>query len=302
MDECSTKGTNVQVTVGMPVWNGERFLRQAIEAILGQTFSNFELLISDNASDDRTADICQYYVALDPRVKYHRQSTNLGPSANFRWLVAQASTPFFMWAASDDYLDPHWIETLLASSKESVALVCGAIDDIKEDGQVVRRMMFPSLSGGAAKRLTRLLLWPEQSGKCCIIYGLFRREALAHSLPVFTDWPASDLLVTFDVLRRGEFVGVDGVTLHKRVRSHDSPAPCPRRNPGYLARRLFCVDELLYLSKYTILANSLTSGFGLCALLTAKYCVVLTTTNGNRLRLLITGSKPNTTAFPARRK
>lgn len=86
----------------MPVFNGERFLAEAIESILAQTHTDLELIISDNASTDLTADICNTFRARDSRVRYFRQSSNMGPTANFHFVMDSRRGEYFMWAAYDD--------------------------------------------------------------------------------------------------------------------------------------------------------------------------------------------------------
>ena len=97
----------------MPVYNGERFLRQALDSLLAQDYSNFELNISDNASTDGTAAICEWYCARDPRIRYFRNPTNLGILANWRRAFELASSDLFMWAACDDCWSPNYVRTLV---------------------------------------------------------------------------------------------------------------------------------------------------------------------------------------------
>ena len=93
------------VSIGMPVYNGERYIREALDSLLAQTFKDFELIISDNCSTDGTSDICKEYTSRDSRVRFIRQDKNIGAIANFKFLLEQASGDFFMWAACDDYLE-----------------------------------------------------------------------------------------------------------------------------------------------------------------------------------------------------
>jgi glycosyltransferase involved in cell wall biosynthesis len=90
------------VSIGMPVYNGEEFLRNAIDALLSQYFTDFELIISDNASSDQTESICRAYAERDKRIRYFRQPVNLGAEANFSYVLDRAKGEYFMWAASDD--------------------------------------------------------------------------------------------------------------------------------------------------------------------------------------------------------
>lgn len=91
-----------RVTVGLPVYNGETFLPEALDSLLGQTYRDFELVISDNSSTDRTARICNLYSARDPRIRYIRQPRNIGLVRNHSFLVDVARGEFFMWASDDD--------------------------------------------------------------------------------------------------------------------------------------------------------------------------------------------------------
>lgn len=97
--------------VGVPVYNGERFLAEALDSLLAQSFEDFTLLISDNASTDRTAEICDHYRAKDPRVQYVRQASNIGAPRNWNFLAEVAEGDYFKWASGNDICAP----TLLAS-------------------------------------------------------------------------------------------------------------------------------------------------------------------------------------------
>ena len=98
----SAVNTVPRLSIGLPVYNGENYLAESIDALLGQTYDNFELLISDNASTDETARICARYQAQDPRVRYFRQAYNVGCAPNHNILVSQAKGELFKWAAHDD--------------------------------------------------------------------------------------------------------------------------------------------------------------------------------------------------------
>jgi glycosyltransferase involved in cell wall biosynthesis len=91
-----------RLSVGLPVYNGENYLAESIEALLGQNYEDFELIISDNASTDGTADICRRYEKDDSRVRYIRQPRNIGLSPNHNYLVEHARGELFKWASHDD--------------------------------------------------------------------------------------------------------------------------------------------------------------------------------------------------------
>jgi glycosyltransferase involved in cell wall biosynthesis len=99
-----------KVSVGLPVFNGERFVAEAMDSILAQTFEDFELIISDNASTDRTEEICRAYADKDERVRYVRNRANLGAAYNFNQTFRLSSGQYFKWAAHDDALRPQFLQ------------------------------------------------------------------------------------------------------------------------------------------------------------------------------------------------
>ncbi len=94
------------LSIGLPVYNGESFLRETLDSILSQTYKNFELIISDNCSTDSTRDICEKYAGKDSRIRYIRQPHNIGALNNFLFVLNVASGYFFMWNAADDVITP----------------------------------------------------------------------------------------------------------------------------------------------------------------------------------------------------
>jgi len=94
--------TAPRLTIGLPVYNGEKYVAESLEALLGQSFTDFELIISDNASTDGTGDICRRYERQDSRVRYFRQPRNIGLAPNHNFVVEQARGELFKWASNDD--------------------------------------------------------------------------------------------------------------------------------------------------------------------------------------------------------
>lgn len=99
-----------KVSIGMPVYNGEKYIQEALDSLLAQTFTDFELIISDNASTDATDKICREYTERDNRIRYVRQKQNLGANSNFQFVFDQAVGEYFMWAAADDVWGKYFIE------------------------------------------------------------------------------------------------------------------------------------------------------------------------------------------------
>ena len=98
------------VSIGVPVYNGEKTLKGTLDSLLGQSFTDFELIISDNGSLDRTGAICLEYARNDQRIRYVRQPANIGAALNFKFVFDQARAPYFMWAACDDVRSADFLE------------------------------------------------------------------------------------------------------------------------------------------------------------------------------------------------
>lgn len=119
----SSANASPRLSIGLPVYNGERFLAQALECLLAQTFGDFELVISDNASTDRTPEICHAYVQRDPRVRYVRNPLNLGSVPNFNRVFELSTAPLFKWAAHDDLHHETYLEGCVRLLDEDPAVV-----------------------------------------------------------------------------------------------------------------------------------------------------------------------------------
>jgi len=98
--------TDMELSIGLPVYNGEKFIRKCLDSLLAQTFKNFEIIISDNASTDDTQKICQEYLKKDERIRYIQQEKNIGLLPNFNFVLKQAKNEFFMWIGVDDFILP----------------------------------------------------------------------------------------------------------------------------------------------------------------------------------------------------
>ena len=107
-----------RLSVGLPVYNGENYLAESLDALLGQSFADFELIISDNASTDATEAICRRYEKLDPRVRYYRQPINLGLAPNHNFVVEKARGELFKWASNDDLYARDLLERCVAALDE----------------------------------------------------------------------------------------------------------------------------------------------------------------------------------------
>ncbi|MGH7793398.1 MAG: glycosyltransferase family 2 protein [Candidatus Binatia bacterium] len=167
------------VSVGIPVYNGERTIRHALDALLAQTHQHLELVISDNASTDRSGEICQEYAAKDPRVKYFRNPANVGVYANYRRVVALATGEYFMWAAIDDVKPPTVIEACVqAILKNDRGVMAHGIVLVRTTGggEIVEYPNAVNAMGDSAA--ARIGIFTRGLEHNAMIYGLYRRKAL----------------------------------------------------------------------------------------------------------------------------
>ena len=109
----SDKLLSPKVSIGMPVFNSEFKIKKALDSLLAQSFTNFETIISDNCSKDKTMHICEDYKSKDYRIKYFRQSQNIGAFSNFEFVLNKAKSKYFMWACDDDIWLPKFIENCM---------------------------------------------------------------------------------------------------------------------------------------------------------------------------------------------
>ena len=172
-----------KVSIGMPVYNGAKFIRKALDSLITQTFTDFELIISDNASTDQTKKICKQYVAKDQRIRYSRQTENKGVAFNFNFVLEQAEGEYFMWAACDDLCEHNYITELVECFQHDESLVlCGS--DTKIIDSTGNRIRIEHLESIYIKNINdwektrRLFFRYPTSNIFFTIYGLYKTEAL----------------------------------------------------------------------------------------------------------------------------
>jgi len=127
------------ITIGLPVFNDCKFISTTLESLLAQSFRNFRLLVSDNASSDGTSEICQKFARRDSRICYIRHKENIGSHENFRGVLAGCKTDFFMWMGSHDLISTNYIESCLETllTNKRIVLCYGNIKFIGREGQCV---------------------------------------------------------------------------------------------------------------------------------------------------------------------
>ena len=137
--------TTPRLTIGLPVYNGQNYLAESLDALLGQTFEDFELVISDNASTDGTAAICRRYEKLDSRIRCIRQLHNIGLAPNHNLLLEQARGELFKWASHDDLYACDLLERCVEALDEHphVVLAHSWTAMIDGSGNVTRALEYP---------------------------------------------------------------------------------------------------------------------------------------------------------------
>jgi glycosyltransferase involved in cell wall biosynthesis len=167
-----------RLTVGLPVYNGEKFVAESIEALLGQSFTDFELIISDNASTDGTGDICRRYEKEDPRVRYFLQQKNVGLAPNHNFVAEQARGELFKWASNDDLYARDLLESCIEALDRCPDVVLAHSWTAKVDGSgaVIKALEYPlnTASRRAPERFRSLLFVSGGDDD----YGVVRTEVL----------------------------------------------------------------------------------------------------------------------------
>jgi glycosyltransferase involved in cell wall biosynthesis len=213
-----------QVSIGMPVYNGAKFIREALNSLLMQTFANFELIISDNASTDETETICREYAAKDERIRYVRQAYNLGPVTNFEFVLNEAVCEFFMWAAADDVWDKRWIDALLPISTDNQCLAYGMVQTIDSKSKIIQHPANERKFNYIGSKFFRRLKYfsePTFLGKSNPIYGIYPKCIITPDVfNVFASAKAApDYFFIYRLLKDIEIRGGTEVFLYKRI--HD---------------------------------------------------------------------------------
>lgn len=235
------------VSIGMPVYNGERFIGKALDSIIQQSYPYFQLLISDNCSTDRTAEICLEYAARDPRIKYIRQSTNLGAAANFRYVLDASVHDRFIWAAADDWWDSDRLERLVSALRPQDAVVLGAIRAYVDETPVAE---FVPISVGLGN-WWRFLMREEALGeKVYYVYGLmWKSNAIDAYSTDFVEY-GGDNVFCYRLLWKGHLTSVRGAALHV-AKHHGSSGTKEAARFRYSIARLVCfAHPFTYYKKY----------------------------------------------------
>ena len=210
----STSQRPPTVTVALPVYNGEDYLEEALDGLLGQTYTDFELVISDNASTDRTAEICGSYAARDPRVRYVRQRANLGAVPNHNLLLPLARGRYFKWVGADDIYEPRLLERCLEAIEAHPEAVLVNVWDGVVDGSGDRTQVhYPLDTANPSPHLRFRSVLRANGGND--FYGLFRTDDLRRMRPLGS-FLHSDRAYMAELAISGPFHQVPEVLFYRR--------------------------------------------------------------------------------------
>lgn len=213
-----------RVSVGLPVFNGQNFVQQAIESVLAQSFDDLELIVSSNASFDGTDEIVAHLARQDPRIRFFRQPVNIGAADNYNYVFRRSRGEFFKWIAHDDLLEPTFVEHLLSAleSAPDAALAFSGLMYADERGQPTRSPGgFTGDYALAASPVARyrgyLADFYRNHARSApfFLFGLVRRSALARTR-LHQKYLNTDHCLVGELMLQGRFVKVDQVLWYFR--------------------------------------------------------------------------------------
>ncbi|MFI0235138.1 glycosyltransferase family 2 protein [Streptomyces sp. NPDC016845] len=226
--------THPRLSIGLPVYNGEEYLAEALDALLGQTYEDFELVISDNASTDGTQDICRKYEAQDPRIRYIRLHRNIGAAPNHNYVFTQCKGELFKWASHDDLYARDLLRRCVEALDERPDVVLAHADQAVIDGEgritVPYAYTLDTASPSAPERFRSMLM--ESGGDD--FYGVMRAEVLRRVKP-HDSYHHADRTFVAEIALHGPFHQVPELLYFRR----DHPTRAERANPSKRSR---CVN------------------------------------------------------------
>ncbi|MES3630518.1 MAG: glycosyltransferase family 2 protein [Longimonas sp.] len=223
----STSSHVPRVSIGLPVYNGAAYLQEALDSVLSQTFTDFELIICDNASTDATEAICRAAAERDSRIRYERHPENLGAAKNYNSTLARARAPYFRWMCHDDVLAPTCIEAcvdvldthpnvVVAHTKTQV--IDANSDCVASPGWIRNLHLVNMLPQDRFAAYLDAYLWGGDGGE---LFGLMRTEVLRATMR-HGDFPSADLILIGELTLWGDVYQVPEKLFLKRYHDENS--------------------------------------------------------------------------------
>lgn len=201
---------NPRVSVGLPVYNGERFIEQSVRSLLTQTFTDFELIISDNASTDSTIEIVERVCAGDPRVRIVCNPENRGAAWNYNRVFELSTGEYFRWHAHDDWCEPDHLARLVAALDSAPgASLAHTETRFVDDDNTTLWLFDDDLRVDSARPSDRLASIVQRLTYCNAVFGLMPRSVLERTA-LIAPFPRSDVSLLYELAYLGQFVVVPG--------------------------------------------------------------------------------------------
>ena len=206
-----------RVSIGMPVFNGESYLEETLESILIQTFQDFELIISDNASTDKTKDICQAYAVQDSRIQYYCNEQNLGAAKNYNQVFALSSGEYFKWVAHDDPCAPRCLETCVnILDREPEIIMCYPKTILIDEHGDIIEYHHDGFNLYSSKPYERLQKSFYVSAWCHPVFGLIRADVLKRT-GLIGSYASSDKVLLGELAILGKCYEVPEYLAYRRL-------------------------------------------------------------------------------------
>jgi glycosyltransferase involved in cell wall biosynthesis len=200
--ESSKRPPAISISIGMPVFNGDKTIEAALDCILNQTYCDFELIISDNASTDKTEEICRKYAANDSRILYIRQPENIGAVSNFAFVLSKAHANYFMWAASDDVRSIDFLEVNYSFLKNNPDYTASTSPTRFEGGDFDSKSMGDgTLNGSLPERFQNYFNCWHSNGR---FYSLMKLDSVLNSKYLREDFFGSDWATMLSIITHGK--------------------------------------------------------------------------------------------------
>lgn len=250
-----------KITIGIPVFNGEEFIAKTLYKLINQSYSNIEIIISNNKSTDKTLEIIQKYQKVDLRIKVINQSKHMKSVDNFRYLIDKSTGEYFMWLSHDDYFDNNYIENCLPYLQKDCA-VFGNVQYINEFGKNINKIQNKRTFRFNNKSLInkfKYVFYPSLSGKMILFWSIFPLHALKkHKKDLknnFGDIDYFDLPFIYCCLDSINFISVQNIFFYKRNHSKSNSNLHSKKNEKLYLYKLF--DHLFTIKSFkTFCANS----------------------------------------------
>jgi glycosyltransferase involved in cell wall biosynthesis len=254
-DDARTGRSQPLVSIGLPVFNGARFLGEALRALSNQSHANLEIIVSDNASTDATPEICASHAALDRRIRYSRLAENIGGIPNHNRVFSLATGKYFMWASHDDLVEDSYVAKCVEClEKDAGAVLAYAMTSTIDEAGQVKPLVISHLAD-APRAATRFSEFTALYSMLEAFYGVIRRDVLQKTM-LHLLHPGGDRILLAELSLHGRFVQVQEHLFKRRLHAGRSITVHPRIReryawiaPAFKGRRMF--PHWGYLSGYT---------------------------------------------------